>query len=79
MYNDNDNSFQVYDVAVTLIVLLVLMVVFFGITGLMKVLRHPHRVQEFERFAYPCWLARLADTIERTPFALLLAGFATPA
>ncbi len=65
--------------AITLVVLLVVMVVFFGITGLMKVLRHPHMVLEFERFAYPYWLARLAGTIECIAVVLLLAGFVYPA
>jgi uncharacterized membrane protein YphA (DoxX/SURF4 family) len=50
----------VWDVAVALITLLVLMVLFFGISGLMKVCKHQHMVREFERFGYPYWTARLA-------------------
>lgn len=70
---------QVKNVAVAVIALLVLMVVFFGITGPMKVFTHPHMVREFERFGYPYWLARVAGTSEILSVAILLAGFFQPA
>ena len=61
--------------AIAVIALLVLMLIFFGITGPMKLFKHPHMVKEFERFGYPYWLERRAGMIEYVSLALLLTGF----
>lgn len=63
---------------IALLILQVLMLVFFGITGPMKIFRHPHMVEEFERFGYPYWLARLAGVLEMIAVFLLLGGFIQP-
>lgn len=52
--------------------------VFFLVTGVMKLLAHPHMVKEFQRFRYPLWLMRLAGAIEVVAAPGLLLGLWLP-
>lgn len=60
-------------------VLQALFIAFFGVAALFKLIRHPHMVEDFEKFAYPYWLAYLAAVGEVLAVTLLVVGFFQPA
>ena len=61
------------------IVLQTLFIAFFGVAALFKLIRHPHMVEEFEKFAYPYGLAYVAAVGEVLAVTLLIVGFFRPA
>ena len=61
-----------------LLVLEVVLGVFFLVSGVMKVVGHPHMTREFKRFQYPFWLMRLAGILEVIAAPGLLLGYWLP-
>ncbi len=59
-------------------ILQLLFIVLFGAAAILKLTRHPHMLEEFEKFAYPYWLAYLAAVAEVIAVSLLAAGFFYP-
>ena len=64
--------------SVAIIILQIVFIIFFSITGAMKILAHTHMIEEFDNFGYPYWLMRLAGGIELVATPLLLIGFWNP-
>ncbi|MBD2858079.1 DoxX family protein [Spongiibacter sp. KMU-158] len=62
-----------------MLILQLLFIVLFGIAAIFKFIRHPHMVEEFEKFEYPYWLAYVAASAEIIAISLLIAGFFYPA
>lgn len=63
---------------IVVVIISIILIAFFSFASFMKLTGHAHMKEEFKRFAYPYWLARLSAVLELIGIAGLIAGFYQP-